>query len=325
MTDTENGIGRGAMVRRDFGSQEIAVVPETASTAMAAQAKAAIEARYILAMRRPRDWDDVRVKLLKECRRPLFAQTARYSLPRGGQKVEGWSVRFAEAAARCMGNLYPTSSVRFDDDEKRIVCVQLTELEANLTYEQDVTIEKRVERSSVKDGDDVLGVRTNSAGKKTYLVRANDGQVLERQNSMISRALRNLILRVLPGDLADEALQEILETAARKDREDPDASKKALADGFADLGVQPSDLREYLGIELSAVQPADLKELRLVYAALKSGETTWRAVMEERRATKEAEASTPARGTANLRAKAAAGKPEPKQEKPAEREPGAEG
>ena len=68
--------------------------PETAGTVLAAQAKAQIEARYIMAERHPRDLDIVRAKLIKECKRPGFAAVARYLKPIG-RGVEGPSIRFA--------------------------------------------------------------------------------------------------------------------------------------------------------------------------------------------------------------------------------------
>src|SRR5258708_6569465 len=77
---------------------------ETASTVLAAQAKAQIEARYVMAERHPRDLDVVRQRMLKECRRPVFAGVARYRKPIG-KGVEGPSIRFAEAAIRLMGNI----------------------------------------------------------------------------------------------------------------------------------------------------------------------------------------------------------------------------
>ena len=42
---------------------------ETAVSAVAALAEANVKARYAMALRRPRDLDEVREKILKECRR----------------------------------------------------------------------------------------------------------------------------------------------------------------------------------------------------------------------------------------------------------------
>src|SRR5688572_30783274 len=85
----------------------VALVTETAATAVAAASKATILARYELAQLRPRNIDDVRTRLLKECKRPGFAKEARYRKPVGSKFnedtrqweqgfVEGLSVRFAE-------------------------------------------------------------------------------------------------------------------------------------------------------------------------------------------------------------------------------------
>ena len=92
--------GTAAIVRQSFDETSLTPYAETSSTALAAQAEARIKARAAIAIGRPRDMDTVRVKLLKDCERPGFAAVARYSVPRGGKKIQGPSIRFAEAAAR---------------------------------------------------------------------------------------------------------------------------------------------------------------------------------------------------------------------------------
>ena len=67
------GLAAGTTQREDFEGVEISRSAETAASSVAAQATAQIQARYVVALRRPRDWDDVRVRILKECRRPSFA------------------------------------------------------------------------------------------------------------------------------------------------------------------------------------------------------------------------------------------------------------
>ena len=85
-------------ISRDRGQNE------SAAMVLAAQRQAEIQARYLLAQQNTRDLDVVREKLLKECRRPSFADVARYRKPiRKG--VEGLSIRFAEAALRIMKNI----------------------------------------------------------------------------------------------------------------------------------------------------------------------------------------------------------------------------
>lgn len=268
---------------------------ETSAMVLAAQAKALVEARYIVAMQRPRDLDEVREALLKECRRARFAEVARYSKPKGKKKneetgkwednyIKGPSIRFAEAALRCMKNIDITTITVYDDREKRIVRVSVSDIENNIPYSQDVTIQKAIERSKVKDGDVILKQRLNSYGNAVYLIEATDDEILDRQNALISKAVRTLGLRLVPGDLIDEAMEEILATQSNKDAEDPDAAKKRLFDAFAEKGVSVVQIKEFLGHGVDTLEPKELTNLRGIFSALRDGETTWREVMDDRKA-----------------------------------------
>lgn len=269
-------------LRQEFGAHESIARTETATTAMAAQAKAAVEARFILALQRPRDIDTVRVKLLNECKRPGFAQVARYSKPVGGQRIEGASIRFAEAALRLMGNVLPEMSVIYDDAQKRIVRVSVTDLETNLTYSSDVSVEKTVERANLKEGQIPLGSRKNSYGKTVYLLPATEDDIANKVNANVSKALRGHALRILPGDILEEAMELCIKTLSSEAAADPDRERKKIADAFAALRVMPTHLAEYLGHSIDQCAPAELVELRALYQAIKDGETTWHAAVEQK-------------------------------------------
>ena len=274
-------IQAGQTATEGFGTRALAQSAETASAAVAAQAQAAIQARYVMALKNPRDLDDVRVRLLKECKRPSFAKVARYHKP-VGKGVEGPSIRFAEAAIRCMTNIAPETAVVYDTSEKRIVRVSVTDLESNVTYSQDIAIEKTVERSKVPDGQQPISSRMNSYGKVTYLLPAGEDDLLNKQNALISKAIRVLALRLVPGDIIDEAMTEVIRTQDAEDKRDPDAARRALVDSFASIGVRASELKEYLGHELDALLPGEGAHLRAVYAAIRDGEASWREVAEAR-------------------------------------------
>jgi hypothetical protein len=282
----------GALVKQEFGATEMELRAETASTAAAAQAQAAVQARYIMALRRPRDLDEVRIRLLKECSRPGFAEVARYHKP-VGKGVEGPSIRFAEAALRCMTNMLPETSTIYDDQRKRIIRVSVTDLEANVTYTKDIVIEKTVERSSVKQGQEVLRERMNSYGKKTYLVEATEDDLLNKEAALGSKALRGLSLRHLPGDIMDECMVKVISTLENKAAKDPDAERKKLVDAFDSIGVPVADLKTYLGHDLATCSPHELVSLRAVYAAIRDGEATWREALEHKTSKQEATAPPP--------------------------------
>jgi hypothetical protein len=270
-------------VSEGFAAVEKQARLETAAQVLAEQAKAAVQARYIMAMKNPRDWDVVRQRLLKDCERPSFAGVARYSKPVGTTTVTGPSIRFVEAALKVMGNVMPEQVVLYDDRQKRIIRVTVTDLEANLTYSKEILLEKTVERKQLKPGQTPLGSRINSRGERVYLVEATEDDLLNKEAALTSKAMRQLGLRIVPGDLVDECMETVLATIKRKAAEDPDAEKKAIIDAFDDLGVRVTDLKEYLGVEnLDTLTPKDLVNLRAVFQALRDGETNWREIMEQR-------------------------------------------
>jgi hypothetical protein len=252
---------------------------ETASTVLAAQARAVIEARYLIALNRPRDLDIVREKLMKECRRPGFAEVAIYKKPIG-KGVEGLSIRFAEAAIRYMGNIDISQQTIYDDAEKRIIRVSCTDMETNTPYSSDVTIEKTVERRSTKDGDTIIRKRKNSRGDDLYIILATEDDILNKQNALMSKAIRTNGLRLVPGDIQDECEQLVRETKRNSDVQDPDRAKRRLFDAMGAIGVTVAQIKEYLGHDGETLQAKELEDLRGIYVAIKDGEANWREVMD---------------------------------------------
>jgi len=256
-----------------------AVQAETATAAAAAQATALVQARYTIAIRNPRDLDVVREKLLKECRRPGFADVARYNKPIG-DGIVGPSIRFAEAALRCMGNVVIDTLVTYDDREKRILQVCVTDLEANVPYTTSIALDKTVERKQPKQGDVIIRERLNSKNEKVFIIEATEDQLLNKQNNLISKAIRTNGLRLIPGDIVEECMDQVVVTQENRDAQDPDAARRKLFDSFTALGVTVAELKKWLGHDGATVTKKETTDLRALYTAIKDGETTWRAVME---------------------------------------------
>lgn len=256
---------------------------ETSSTAAAAHAKAMVEARYVMAVNRPRNWDQVRTEVLAECKRPAFAnnKSAWYVKPIG-QGAEGLGIRFVEVALRCMTNIYPEQSMIFEDEQKEIHRLMITDLESNLTYSMDVKVSKTVERSKPESDGSFISVRKNNYGKNVYTVPANDDDLLNKRQALISKALRALGLRLIPGDIQDEAEAIIKKVRMDDAAKDPSAERKKIVDAFAEIGVKPKDLTTYLGHDLDGCSPAEIVTLRGIYGAIKDGEATWKTVMENK-------------------------------------------
>lgn len=281
--DRARSPGAGITRSESASGTSLARTGETNAASSAALAKAEVEARFIVARANPRDMDQVRLNLLKECSRPGFAEVARYSLPRSGKAVTGPTIRFAESVARLYGNLVVTTPLAYEDDEKRIFRATATDLETNATWSIDVPITKVIERRNVKDGQEVLGTRQNSTGQMVYIVAATDDELVMKQASAISKAVRNLVLRLTPADIIDECMERVVETQQRKDAIDPDAARKKLLDAFGAMGVKPAQLRELVGQELDTLSPAQLVDLRGLFAAIRDGQITIAQALEERR------------------------------------------
>lgn len=291
------------MARRDFGGMSLSR-DNQATAALVAKARADIEARWTMAMHRPRNMDQVRATLMLECRRPGFADAAIYAKPVGGDDtIEGLSIRFAEVAARAMGNIAIDQAQIYDDDRTRIIRVSVTDLEANVTWPTDVTVAKTVERKFLRKGQKPLASRPNSYGEQVYIVEASEDALLTKQAALVSKAVRTCILRVVPGHLQDEAMAVCKAVLADKTAKDPDAARNKLVDAFSRIGVTPLHLGEYLGHDLATASPAELQQLIQLGATIRDGETTWAEVMDGRSARQAAPA-----GDAAAPAKAATGK-----------------
>jgi hypothetical protein len=311
MNDSQNPFESTAIAQRN--SAMTARTAETAASAVAAQATAMVNARYGMAMRNPRNMDQVRQDLLKECRRPSFAnnKSALYNKPIG-KGVEGLGIRFVEVALRCFRNTLNESTMVFADEEREIHRVSITDLESNTTWPMDVTVTRTVERSKPSDDGSYISMRLNSYGKKVYTVVATDDDLLNKRGALISKAIRTLGLRVIPGDLQDEAEDTIRAVRLNSAAQDPDAERRRLADAFAGLGVSPTALHEYLGHGLDACTPAELVDLRGLYGALRDGEATWAEALDNKNsqrdqapATNEKPSPKAKRGVDGLKAAAA--------------------
>lgn len=296
--------GGHAVAREGFGTRELATTSEMATTAVATQMQAAVQARYVMALQRPRNVDQARLDLLASCKRRRFAEGARYALPKGSCReckggrgrqtcgvcqgtgknmVRGFSVRFAEAALASWANVLAEKIVLSDDPQRRVVRAQVTDLERNLTFNIDVTMDKTVERRKVEEGQPFLGVRKNAFGDTVYLLPATEDEIRAKEAALYSRALRDAALRLLPGDLKEDAIDEIDTTLRTEANRDPAAERKRITDGFAQIGVRATDLAVYLGHELDTLTPAEMANLRALYAGIKEGEITWKDVMKDLR------------------------------------------
>jgi hypothetical protein len=252
---------------------------ELAAAASAAMAKAEIESAYIMAMRKPRNWADVRSKILAACERPVFAAAAEYKKPMGAKDVTGPSIHFAVTAIQAAGNIDTKATVLYDDANIRKIQVRVVDLENNISHSKEVTINKTVERNKIKEGQEVHGTRTNSKGQIVYIVTASEDELSTKQWANESKALRACGLRLIPQDIIDEAME--VARATRRKNIDPKAETNKILDAFSKMGVKPSDIASYLKKPIEQIVGADIDDLRQIYTAIKDGDARWADFLED--------------------------------------------
>lgn len=257
-----------------FGTVTTEKSAELAARASAESARAEVESAYIMAIKRPRSEEDARIKINKICGDPDFAQCAKYSKPIGNTKITGPSIRFAEEILRHWGNVKTIQNITYEDESKRILKVVVIDLESNLSYSSEVTLEKTVERKSAK-GREVLGERENSTGELVYIVRATEDEMATKAAAAISKMIRNNGLRLIPRHITEGALDVADKAIRDRVNTNPDAEKQKVLDAFALLGIMPSEIEKYLKHPIAQTTPAEVVDLRTVYNSLKEGSAKW--------------------------------------------------
>jgi hypothetical protein len=272
------GEGRTSVARSGFAELETT----RESRAVAETVRAQIAARTLHAMQHPRSFMESRAAILADCKRPSFAKAAIYRKPVAGTNIEGLSIRFAESALRHWGNVYSQSMVVYDGADKRQLNIFCSDLETNTTHARDIVLMKTVERSRLRQGQVPVGERIGSNGQTVYEVPATEDELQVKEGAARAKVLRNEGLRLIPADILEEAFALCKATRGKSDEEDPTAARKEIADGFAEIGVKPGRLEEYLGCPLDECGPAQIGELREIYRAVRDGDATISEFIEAR-------------------------------------------
>jgi hypothetical protein len=323
---TTESVKKDALVRREFSAVEIeSANGDMSIAAQIAQARAQIESRYIMAERHPRSWQKVEQDLVTECGFPDFAldKSAIYEKPVGGGKISGLGIRFAEVGIRCMTNVLVEAPIIFEDDQRIIRKVVVTDLESNTTHMVDIRIPKTVERREVKQGDIVLSSRTNSVGVTTYTIPASEDALYNKDNAAMSKVIRNGLLKILPKHIAKRCEETIREVRLADVKQDPDVAQRKIIESFQAFGVGVGDLEDFLEHRIAQTTPAEIVNLQALYGALRDGETTWRDITENAEEMRKLKPKPKAKGAEAAKERAAATeapKPAPAPAKPAQAE-----
>lgn len=218
------------------------------------RAVAEAQGRLLIAKRFPRDEAAAFARAMEACRRPSLAEVANYRFPRGGQSVEGPSIRLAEELARCWGNIaYGMRELSRRDGESEMEAYAWDQ-QTNVLSTQTFTVrhlrDKRGGGEKLKDERDI------------YEVTANMG----------SRRLRARILAVLPPDLVDAAVEECRRTVKDGGGQKPLADRvRGMTQAFVKLGITADMIAARLGRPLDTITPDDLAEYLGIFQSIRDG------------------------------------------------------
>ena len=210
-----------------------------------------VQVSMLAAKKFPRDMAQVSLKINTECQRLGLAQESMYSYPRGGELVEGPSIRLAEALARNYGNLQ--YGVRELERRHNVSIAESYCWDLETNTRQTKTFEVPHERHTKK------GVQRLTDARDIYEHVANYG----------ARRLRACILGIIPVDITEEAVNQCRATI-KKGGGEPLADRiKKLVIAFNEVGVSQKILEEKLKHEAALIVPDEIVTLTGIYKAIK--------------------------------------------------------
>ena len=221
----------------------------------ASRAIAEAQGKLVIAKRFPRDEVAAYAKAMETCQRPTMAEKAFYSFPRGGQTVEGPTIRFAEELARCWGNIDYGIKELSQDDGKSEMQAYAWDLETNAQSVQNFTNPHQREQ-----------------GKKMVTL-TSQRDIYENNANMATRRLRSRILAILPAWFVEDAIAECKKTlSGRNDTPLIDRVKKMVVQ-FSKLGVTQEQIERRLKRKVDTMTADDFTEYVGIYNAIKGGES----------------------------------------------------
>ena len=215
------------------------------------RAIAEAQGKLVIAKRFPRNEIDAFAKVMTACQRKSLAEKAFYSYPRGGETVQGPTIRFAEELARCWGNLdygIKELSQGNGNSEMQAYC---WDLETNTMSVQNFTNPHRKE----------VG--------KTIKELTSLRDIYENNANMAARRLRARILAVLPSDLVDEAIKECRKTLTGNNETPLIDRVKSMTVTFGKIGVTQEMIEGRLKRKIETMTAEDFADYIGIFNSLK--------------------------------------------------------
>ncbi|GAA5418062.1 hypothetical protein Pryu01_03144 [Paraliobacillus ryukyuensis] len=228
--------------------------PSTLAQASSSREMEEVKGQIFMAKQFPRNVYQAEQRILDNCKRPNLAGQAVYSYPRGGQKVEGPSIRLAEVIAQNWGNLSFGIKELEQKEGESVAMAYAWDLETNVRQEKVFTV-----KHTRKAGQQLKKL---TDPRDIYEMVANNG----------ARRVRACILGVIPGDIIDNAVEECNRTLSGNNSKPlKDRIAEALKAFKEKYKVTQEQIEERFGYNVSAFTERDVLDLIKIFNSLKDG------------------------------------------------------
>jgi hypothetical protein len=248
-----------ARVQNPFASLTDERLNVGAVTIESERAIAQVKAAIMMARACPRNKFAAMEKIIDTCSRIEFAENALYAYPRGRERVEGLSIRAAEAIATAWGNIeFGIQELSQADGESEMLAFAW-DLETNTRSSQ--TFRFKHERHT-RDGITKL-----SDPRDIYETGANLG----------ARRLRARILAVIDPDVRHAAEQQCKRTIAAsvsgENKKSLSEKLDALVKEFGKRGIKVAHIEQRLGHPIKDTLPDEYTDLAMVFTSIRDGQS----------------------------------------------------
>ena len=245
------------------GSTGLALSNVNAGAVAIETERAVAEARgqMQLAKMFPRDGNAAFAELMDACKLKAFAEVAFYSVPQGGSKVTGPSIRFAEEVARVYGNF------EFGHRELSRVEAGPGQRDFGRSEIEVYAWDKEKNNRSIRQITVLHVIDTRDGPRKLRDQKEIDNKIA----NVASKQARGRILALMPKWLVEAGLAECRKTLAGDNTEPLSARIRKMQQAFSAFGVTTDHLERYLGHKLDDTLADELVDLMGVYNAVKEG------------------------------------------------------
>lgn len=225
------------------------------------RAIAEAQGQLVLAKRFPRDEQAAFAELMDACKLPALAEVAFYTVPQGGGKVSGPSIRLAEEIARVYGNF------EFGHRELSRTEAGPGARDYGRSEVEVYAWDKEKNNRSIRQITVLHTIDTRDGPRKLRDQRDIDNKIA----NVASKQVRGRILALLPKWMVEAAIQQCKATIAGQSETPLSERVRRMTQAFSKYGVTIEHLESYLGHKLDKILPDELVDLQGIYNAIREG------------------------------------------------------